>query len=77
MTSRPTSAVNPRHVETCGAHLPRLTSDAYTFEQPTTSAISHAVGFVLKPTPLDPAEVAGHSPRAGLATSAAAAGVPE
>ena len=46
-----------------------------------TRLSGHAVALVLKRhalrAGLDPAEVAGHSLRAGLATSAAAAGVPE
>jgi integrase len=47
----------------------------------TTRLSGHAVALVLKRhaarAGLDPAEVAGHSLRAGLATSAAAVGVPE
>jgi integrase len=47
----------------------------------TTRLSGHAVALVLKRhaarAGLDPDEVAGHSLRAGLATSAAAAGVPE
>jgi len=47
----------------------------------TTRLSGQAVALVLKRhaacVGLDPAEVAGHSLRAGLATSAAAAGVPE
>ena len=47
----------------------------------TTRLSAQAVALVLKRhaarTGLDPGEVAGHSLRAGLATSAAAAGVPE
>jgi integrase len=47
----------------------------------TTRLSGNAVALVLKRhaarAGLDPAEVAGHSLRAGLATSAAAAGVPE
>ena len=43
--------------------------------------LEHAVAFVLKRHAVragpDPGEVAGHSLRAGLATSAAAVGVPE
>jgi integrase len=46
-----------------------------------TRLSAHAVALVLKRhaarAGLDPDEVAGHSLRAGLATSAAAAGVPE
>ena len=46
-----------------------------------SGACAQAVALVLKRhalrAGLDPAEVAGHSLRAGLATSAAAAGVPE
>ena len=47
----------------------------------TTRLSGQAVALVLKRhagrAGLDPGEVAGHSLRAGLATSAAAAGVPE
>jgi len=47
----------------------------------TTRPSAQAVALVLKRhagrAGLDPGEVAGHSLRAGLATSAAAAGVPE
>ncbi len=47
----------------------------------TTRLSGNAVALVLKRLAshagLDPAEIAGHSLRAGLATSAAAAGVPE
>jgi integrase len=46
-----------------------------------TRLTAHAVALVLKRhavrAGLDPGEVAGHSLRAGLATAAAAAGVPE
>jgi hypothetical protein len=41
--SNSTNLASAAHVETCGVHFPRRTSDAYALEHPAASAISESL----------------------------------
>jgi len=41
--AKPARKESAAHVETCGAHFPRLMSDADAFEHPAVSAISESL----------------------------------